>query len=89
MSLDENFTKAAEDVKNLKNKPTDEELLEIYALYKQSVIGDCNTDRPGLLDPKGKAKWDAWNSKKGMPQDSAKEKYIAKANQLVETHGLK
>lgn len=25
----------------------------------------CVADRPGLLDLKGKAKWDAWNAKKG------------------------
>ena len=28
--------------------------------------GDCNTERPGMFDLKGKAKWDSWNSKKGM-----------------------
>lgn len=43
MSLDEQFKKAAEDVKNLKQTPTDDEMLEIYALYKQSEVGDCNT----------------------------------------------
>jgi len=34
------------------------------------------------LDVKGKAKWDAWNNKKGISQDEAKEKYIAKATSL-------
>ena len=32
----------------------------------QASEGDCNTARPGMLDLKGKAKWDSWNSKKGM-----------------------
>lgn len=44
----------------------DEKTLEIYALFKQASVGDVNIDRPGMLDPKGKAKWDAWNSKKGI-----------------------
>ncbi|XP_076326119.1 acyl-CoA-binding protein homolog [Tachypleus tridentatus] len=88
MSLDEKFNKAAEDVNKLKSRPTDEELLELYALYKQSTIGDCNTERPGVLELKGKAKWDSWNSKKGISQDSAKEAYITKANQLMERYGV-
>ena len=36
----------------------------------------------------GKAKWDAWNTKKGTSQDEAKQKYIELANQLKEKHGL-
>ncbi|XP_066997695.1 acyl-CoA-binding protein [Anabrus simplex] len=88
MSLDEKFQKAAEDVKKLAKNPTDEELLEIYALYKQGTVGDVNTARPGMLDFKGKAKWDAWNSKKGMSSDAAKEAYIAKVEQLIQTYGI-
>ena len=45
--------------------------------------------RPGMLDFKGKAKWDAWEGKKGMGQNEAKEKYIAFATQLKEKHGTK
>ncbi|CAG2177650.1 unnamed protein product [Oppiella nova] len=88
MSADQQFQKAAEDVKKLKAKPTDQELLEIYALFKQASEGDCNTARPGLLDLKGKAKWDAWNSKKGMSKDEAKSAYVNRVKGLVETYGV-
>ncbi|KAF7992181.1 hypothetical protein HCN44_001506 [Aphidius gifuensis] len=88
MSLEENFQKAAEDVKNLKGKPSDEDLLEIYGYYKQATIGDCNTDKPGFFDMKGKAKWEAWNKLKGSSQDDSKEKYIAKVKSLIESLGL-
>ncbi|KAF8796668.1 acyl-CoA-binding protein homolog [Argiope bruennichi] len=88
MSLDEKFDKAAEDVKKLKSKPTDEELLELYALFKQATVGDCNTARPGMFDLKGKAKWDAWNAKKGMDQTEAKEAYVTKVSHLIEIYGL-
>lgn len=37
------FEKAAEDVKNLKTRPSDQELLDLYGLYKQAVVGDVNT----------------------------------------------
>lgn len=104
------FNKAAADVQNLKSKPSNEDLLEIYALFKQGQVGDINTgerrllfcllqrpvhlfvlfaDRPGMLDLKGKAKWDAWNSKKGTSKDAAKEAYIKKAQELIDSIGLK
>ncbi|MPC45647.1 acyl-CoA-binding protein-like [Portunus trituberculatus] len=88
MSLEEKFNEAAEKVKKLKTQPNDEELKELYGLYKQVTVGDINTDRPGMLDFKGKAKWDAWNSRKGMTKEAAMEAYVAKADQLVATYGL-
>merc|ERR1712133_322706 len=89
MSMDKEFQKAADDMSNKINKNlSNEELLEVYALYKQGSVGDVNTARPGMLDFKGKAKWDAWNGKKGMSQDDAKQKYIDLANTLKEKHGV-
>jgi len=75
-------------VDNMNNKmpkgaASEAELKEIYSLYKQAMIGDINTERPGMLDLKGKAKWDAWNSKKGMSQDEAKKKYVEYAAELL------
>jgi diazepam-binding inhibitor (GABA receptor modulating acyl-CoA-binding protein) len=29
-----------------------------------------------MMDFKGKAKWDAWDSKKGMSQEDAKQAYV-------------
>jgi diazepam-binding inhibitor (GABA receptor modulating acyl-CoA-binding protein) len=37
----------------------------------------------------GKAKWDAWNGKKGMSQEEAKQKYIEYAKQMLEKHGAR
>jgi len=31
--------------------------LVLYGLYKQASFGDCRTQRPGLFDPTGRAKW--------------------------------
>lgn len=89
MSLDDQFNKAVEDVKNLELKPKDDELLEIYALFKQSSVGDCNTGKPGIFDFKGKAKWDAWNNKKGLSQSDAKQAYVDKVKELIGLYGLK
>jgi len=62
----------------------DDKKLEIYSLFKQASVGDVNTERPGMLDFKGKAKWDAWSAKKGMSQDDAKREYIELATSLLD-----
>ncbi|XP_055841099.1 acyl-CoA-binding protein homolog isoform X2 [Episyrphus balteatus] len=70
------FGTACEKAKAFTKKPSDEIFLEFYGLYKQSTAGDCNIAKPGGIDLKGKAKWDAWNSRKGMSTDAAKAAYI-------------
>lgn len=57
----------------MKSTPADDDLLELYALFKQATVGDVNTDRLGILDFKGKAKRDAWNHKKGTDSEKAIE----------------
>jgi diazepam-binding inhibitor (GABA receptor modulator, acyl-CoA-binding protein) len=90
MSLDAEFEAAVDSISNKVNKTmSDEELKEIYSLYKQATVGDINTERPGMLDFKGKAKWDAWNGKKGMSQEEAKQKYVAYAKEMLEKHGAR
>ena len=78
------FEKYAEGVKNetFVGGLSDENKLAIYALFKQGTIGDCNTSRPGMLDFKGKAKWDAWDGKKGMSQEDAKAAYVELLKEL-------
>lgn len=88
MGLQEDFDLAAENVKKLKETPADGDLLELYGLFKQATVGDVNTDRPGMLDFKGKAKWDAWNHKKGTDQEKAKQDYVNKVQELIGKVGL-
>merc|ERR1712001_641234 len=82
------FEEAVDNMNNKVNKTlSNEELLDLYALYKQSTVGDCNTSRPGMMDFKGKAKWDGWNAKKGTSQEDAKTQYIALSQKMLEKHG--
>lgn len=83
MALKDDFLKASEDVKNLSSRPDNQTLLELYALFKQATEGDVSGTRPGLLDLKGRAKYDAWNLKKGIPKDSAMTDYIALVARLL------
>jgi len=77
------FIKAAEDVKKLTQRPDNEEMLKLYSLFKQGTVGDCNTDKPGMLDFTGKAKWEAWDNIKGMSKKDAQAKYIEIAKKLI------
>ncbi|XP_048881502.1 acyl-CoA-binding domain-containing protein 7-like isoform X2 [Brienomyrus brachyistius] len=88
MTLQEEFEQLAEDVKNVKTRPDDQELLDMYGLYKQAIVGDINTEKPGMLDLKGKAKWEAWSSRAGMSKDAAMTAYIALAKDVIAKYGM-
>jgi diazepam-binding inhibitor (GABA receptor modulator, acyl-CoA-binding protein) len=83
MTLNEKFAEAQARVKTLPAAPGTETLLELYALYKQGSGGDVDGKRPGMLDIKGRAKYDAWSSKKGMTRDAAMEGYVALVDRLA------
>jgi acyl-CoA-binding protein len=70
------FEKAAADVQKLKQRPGNEQLLELYALYKQAAAGDVSGSRPGMLDFAGRAKYDAWAKLKGTAAEAAMKRYV-------------
>ena len=77
------FEEAQQKVQTLSSRPDNDTLLNLYALYKQGTVGDVNGKRPGMLDVKGRAKYDAWASKKGMSQDDAKSSYVSLVESLL------
>jgi diazepam-binding inhibitor (GABA receptor modulator, acyl-CoA-binding protein) len=86
MSLQEEFEATAKRLEanvSVSDSLSNEKKLEIYSLYKQGMIGDCNTDKPGMLDFKGKAKWEAWNARKGTSKEDAQKAYIELVNELL------
>lgn len=56
--------------------------LELYGLFKQASNGDVTGSRPGMFDVRGRAKWDAWEKRKGLSKDAAMEAYIALIEKL-------
>jgi len=76
------FQQAADDVQNLARRPDNQMLLQLYALFKQGTEGDVSGSRPGMLDVRGRAKFDAWSKLKGTPQEKAKEDYVALVDRL-------
>ena len=74
--------KVEKSVVEMKGLSKDKQL-EVYSLFKQASVGDCNIPRPGMLDPKGKAKWDAWDGRKGMSIEDAAKAYIDLVSELL------
>jgi diazepam-binding inhibitor (GABA receptor modulator, acyl-CoA-binding protein) len=83
MTIDERFEDAQKRVRTLSKPPSNDRLLELYALFKQGSSGDVAGSRPGMLDLKGRAKYDAWASKKGVSRQAAMEAYVALVDELV------
>ena len=82
MVLTDEFKKASQDVKSLTARPDNETLLALYSLFKQATEGDVKGSRPGMLDIKGRKKYDAWADKKGMAAELAMKEYIALVQRL-------
>lgn len=80
--LKKKFDAAAKAVQKLAQRPSNEQLLELYALFKQATDGDVTGSRPGMFDLKGRAKFDAWAGKKGTAADSAMKAYVALVTKL-------
>ncbi|CAH0401142.1 unnamed protein product [Chilo suppressalis] len=74
--LDVEFNTAANHLRKITNKLDNNQLLELYGLFKQGTDGKCNTPKPGWLDGRGRKKWEAWRALGDMPSEEAKQEYI-------------
>jgi diazepam-binding inhibitor (GABA receptor modulator, acyl-CoA-binding protein) len=80
--LQKQFEAAAADSKNLEERPDNDTLLKIYALYKQGSAGDAQGSPPGFTDMIGRAKFDAWAKIKGLAKEDAMRQYVDLINSL-------
>lgn len=86
MAFSEDFQSAQERSKKLTRRPSNEELLELYALFKQAIDGDATGERPGGFDFKAIAKFDAWTTKKGKTKDEAMKEYVTLVAKLESSY---
>jgi acyl-CoA-binding protein len=70
------FEQAAKDIMALSERPDNDTLLRLYALYKQGAEGDVAGPKPGFFDFVGTAKYEAWAKLKGTDQAEAMQKYV-------------
>lgn len=61
--------------------------LFFYSHYKQATEGDVKGTQPWAVQMEARAKWDAWNSRKGMSADDAKAAYVAKLVEVTAANG--
>ncbi|HEX5171572.1 MAG TPA: acyl-CoA-binding protein [Cyclobacteriaceae bacterium] len=87
MELQEKFQQAVSRSKELTKRPSNEELLQLYALYKQATEGDVTGERPGGFDFKAIAKYDAWAELKGKSKDDAMTAYVSLVDNLHQQYG--
>ncbi len=86
MALIDEFNAAVARSKELTKRPSNEELLDLYALFKQATEGDVTGERPGGFDFKAIAKFDAWASRKGTSKEQAMQQYIDLVTTLQQTY---
>ena len=79
----EQFQSAVTRSRELTSRPSNEDLLQLYALYKQATEGDVSGERPGGFDFKAIAKYDAWQEVKGKSKEDAMREYIALVDKLT------
>ena len=85
--LKKKFEAAAKDAQKLKKRPDDEDMLRLYAQYKQASEGDVSGDRPGAFSFVERAKFDAWAKLKGTDSTKAMESYVKLVERLKKTYG--
>ena len=77
------FEQATKDIQALPERPDNDTLLRLYALYKQGSEGDVSGAKPGFFDFVGTAKYEAWAKLKGTSQDEAMQKYVDLVGKLT------
>ncbi len=87
MSENQKLQEAVEKSKQLPTRPSNEELLQLYALYKQATEGNASGERPGGFDFKAIAKFDAWKALQGMPEEQAVKCYVDFVDVLQNKYG--
>lgn len=86
MELQQQFEAAVAKSKELTKRPSNEELLLLYALFKQGSEGDVSGDRPGGFDFKAIAKFDAWTEHKGKSKEAAMQEYVSLMDKLYQQY---
>ncbi|XP_072294776.1 acyl-CoA-binding domain-containing protein 6 [Eucyclogobius newberryi] len=80
--LEREFESAAGRVGGLVQTASRDQLLYLYARYKQVKVGKCNTSKPGFFDFEGQRKWQAWKQLGDMDAEQAMQEYISLVNGL-------
>lgn len=70
------FDLAAAAAKSLPERPDNDTMLQLYALFKQGSAGDVTGAKPGFFDFVGVAKFEAWEKLRGCTVEDARARYV-------------
>ena len=76
------FENSAKEINELKKKPDNEELLNLYGLYKQAKFGNNKSSKPSIFNIKDKLKWESWEKQKGKGKIKSCKEYINLVEEL-------
>lgn len=89
--LETRFQQAVESVRNAPAdgpyKPSNDDKLRMYGLYRQATDGDVQGKRPGMLNVIERAKYDAWAAMKGTPSEQAMQRYVDEVEAVRAKYG--
>lgn len=80
--INSRFEQASVAAKSLPERPDNDTMLKLYALYKQGSSGDVSGNKPGMFDFVGVAKYEAWKGLQGLSQEDAMNQYIELVGKL-------
>ncbi|RZK41880.1 MAG: hypothetical protein EOO57_01360 [Hymenobacter sp.] len=93
MELQQQFEAAAQQVNALSDADAAQHMTELYGLYKQATEGDVNMksgevgadEADQASGPAGlsQAQWESWDKYKGVPEEEAKRRYVAKVAEIT------
>ena len=86
MALESDFQQAVDKTKTFTKRPDNQELLDLYGLFKQATDGDVSGEKPGGFDFKAILKFEAWEKQRGKSKDQAMTEYISFVNRLAESY---
>ncbi|KAL4510769.1 hypothetical protein ABPG72_004923 [Tetrahymena utriculariae] len=67
-----------------KEQDTDpKDSLQLYGLYKQALVGDCNINQPSNLNHEAKLKYEHWTKFKGLSREDAMMLYVEYVVQML------
>ena len=84
-TLEQQFSRASEEVTALSKAPDNLEKLRLYGLFKQATQGDCTGARPSMIDFVSRAKYDSWHGLEGISSEDAMQQYVDLVEQMKKT----
>lgn len=79
--MQELFQNACSYVRTHAGTLKSDDLLHLYARFKQVTVGPCTVSKPGFFDFQGRQKWEAWHK---LGDKSSKDCMLEYINKLLE-----